>query len=210
MLKRRICSALLGLLLPLAMISCTGSPEAKKAKHLERGDNYFAEQKYKEAVIEYKNVIQLDGSNAHAFERTGLAYLALGEPANAFGFLLKARDLNPENLEVRLKLGNLYLLGRKPAESRQEANAMLERDPKHFEALVLLCEASTSPEEVEEALQRMKEVESDYRDQPRYHMALGALYFKKKDLMRAERASWMPFPARRTYRRHTWRWVIST
>lgn len=187
MFKRHSLLILFALLLPFA-VSCTGSPEAKKAKHLERGDSYFAEQKYKEAIIEYKNVIQLDGSNARAFERTGLAYLELGEPANAFAFLLKARDLNPENLEVRLKLGNLYLLGRKPAESRTEANAILERDPKNFEALVLLCEAAISAEELEEALQRMKEVESEYRDRPRYHMALGALYFKKKDLIKAENA----------------------
>jgi|GEM_PF-881875 len=187
MFQRRFWVILFAVLLPIA-VSCSGSPEAKKAKHLERGDSYFAEQKFKEAIIEYKNVIQLDGSNAHAFERAGLAYLELGEAANAFAFLSKARDLNPENLEVRLKLGNLYLLGRKPAESREEANAILERDPKHLEALVLLCEAAMSPEELDEALQRVKEVEADHRNQPRYHMALGTLYFKKKDLLKAESA----------------------
>ncbi len=187
MFQRRFWVILFAVLLPIA-ISCSGSPEVKKAKHLERSDSYFAEQRFKEAIIEYKNVIQLDGSNAYAFERAGLAYLELGEAANAFAFLSKARDLNPENLEVRLKLGKLYLLGRKPAESREEANAILERDPKHLEALVLLCEAAMSPEELDEALQRMKEVEADHRDQPRYHMALGTLYFKKKDLIKAESA----------------------
>jgi len=61
MFQRRFWVILFAVLLPIA-ISCSGSPEAKKAKHLERGDSYFAEQKFKEAIIEYKNVIQLDGS----------------------------------------------------------------------------------------------------------------------------------------------------
>ena len=38
--------------------SCDRSPEAKLAKHVKRGDEYVKEEKFKEAVIEYKNAVK--------------------------------------------------------------------------------------------------------------------------------------------------------
>ena len=40
------------------------SKEAKKAKHWNRAEKYFSENKFKEAIIEYKNVLQLDPKDA--------------------------------------------------------------------------------------------------------------------------------------------------
>ena len=34
-------------------VGCSRSPEAKKARHLERGDRFFSQQQYREAIIEY-------------------------------------------------------------------------------------------------------------------------------------------------------------
>ena len=35
----------------VAMAGCSRSPEAKKARHLERGDKYFSKAQYREALI---------------------------------------------------------------------------------------------------------------------------------------------------------------
>src|SRR5213593_4523196 len=88
---------------------CSRSPEAKKARHLERGDKYFAREQYREAVIEYANVLRIDGANPRAIRQLALAYYHLGEPAQAFPYLLKSREIEPDNLDVRLKLGTIYL-----------------------------------------------------------------------------------------------------
>src|SRR5262245_34194578 len=72
---------------------CSRSPEAKKARHLERGDKFFSQQLYREAILEYRNVLQFDGNNAHAFQQIGLSYYTLGELGQAFPFLLRAKDL---------------------------------------------------------------------------------------------------------------------
>lgn len=169
-------------------LACSESPEVKKAKHLEKGDQYFSEQKYKEAIIEYRNVIQLDGSNARAFERTGMAFLELHDPVKAFQFLSKARDLNPDNLELRLKVGTLYLLGQKRSEAREEVNYVLQKDPKNFGALTLLADLAQTPDEISEALDTLKEAEAEFKNEPRYHIAIGALYLKKRDISKAENA----------------------
>jgi len=42
---------------------CMRSPEAKKARHMERGDRYFAREQYREAILEYRNVLRYDERN---------------------------------------------------------------------------------------------------------------------------------------------------
>jgi Tfp pilus assembly protein PilF len=45
------------------------SQEAKKERHWKRGEKYFLENKFREAVIEYKNVLQIDPNNAGAHHK---------------------------------------------------------------------------------------------------------------------------------------------
>src|SRR3990170_8240758 len=102
----------------LLAAGCARSPEAKKARHLERGDRYFSRQQYREAVIEYRNVLQFEGTNTHAIRQLGLAHYQLGELGHAQRFLLKSQELEPDNATVRLKLGTMYLLARQPEKAR--------------------------------------------------------------------------------------------
>ena len=57
---------------------CARSPEAKKARHLERGEKYFARKDYKDAVIEYKNVLRLEPANEVAIRKLGLGRSSYG------------------------------------------------------------------------------------------------------------------------------------
>src|SRR5215468_9612228 len=111
----------------LIVAGCSRSPEAQKARYLERGDKYVAREQYREAILEYRNVIRLDPANARATKQLGLAHYQLGELGQAFRYLLKAQETSPEDSDVRLKLGGIYLLGGKVREAREEANAILTR-----------------------------------------------------------------------------------
>jgi len=46
-------SALVLILGLLIIVGCSRSPEAKTARHLERGDKFFGRQHYKDATIEH-------------------------------------------------------------------------------------------------------------------------------------------------------------
>src|SRR5882724_8764961 len=81
----------------------------KKARHLSRADKYYAAGQYAKAEIEYLNVIQADAANAHAFARLGSIYYDEGRSTRAFAFLKKASELNPNDMNVQLKLGTIYL-----------------------------------------------------------------------------------------------------
>src|SRR5438128_10828934 len=126
----------------VAVTGCSRSPEAKKARHLERGDKYFAKAQYREALIEYANVLQIDGTNTRAIRQLALSHYQLGELGQAYPYLLKSKELDRDNLDVRLKLGIIYLLGQRPERAWAEAICARARDPKHLQWLALLAEAA--------------------------------------------------------------------
>ena len=81
----------LRLLVLLALAAgCARSPEARKARHLERGDRYVKEKRYRNAIIEYRNVLRLEAANGEAILGLGLAHFARGEMGKAFRYLYRA------------------------------------------------------------------------------------------------------------------------
>ena len=54
----------------VAAAGCARSPEAQKARHLERGDKYFAREQYQEAIIEYRNVLRIEPADIFNPART--------------------------------------------------------------------------------------------------------------------------------------------
>ncbi len=88
-------------LLVVSMIlaaGCARSPEAQKARYLTLGDKYFEKGRYREAILEYRNAVRLEATNPHAIRHLGLSHFQLGELDPAFRFLLKAKELDPDNL----------------------------------------------------------------------------------------------------------------
>src|SRR6266481_9006629 len=81
----------------LVVAGCSRSPEARKARHLERGDKYAAQEQYQEAILEYRNVLRIDPANERAIRQLGLAHYQLGELGQAFRYLLKAEEQAPDN-----------------------------------------------------------------------------------------------------------------
>jgi len=170
----------------LAWVECACSQEARKARHLERADQYFEQKEYREAVIEYRNVLQIEEDNAHAIQQVGFALFELGQVGQAYHFLRRSKELSPENTDVRRRLATIYVLGRQPAEAREEANYILEIEPTNLDALVVLSEIAATPLEIDETIERLEEHRSALEDRANFHLALGSLYVKKGDIENAE------------------------
>jgi len=180
------------ILLPVTLIlalsaGCSRSPEAKKARYLERGDRYFQKQQFREAMIEYRNALRVDGNNAQAIRQLGLSHYHLGEVAQSFRFLLKAQELEPDNTEIPLKLATVYLLGGKPEDARREADRVLQKEPKNLAALILSVGAATTPVELDAAIARLEAVRAEFDKEVRFHLTLASLLGRKGDLVATER-----------------------
>src|SRR3989475_745323 len=131
--------------------ACAETPDAKRARHLSRGDEYFGQGRYKDALIEYQNVLRFNASDSRAIERMGFAYHNLGDFRRAYPFLLKARQANPDDVNVTMKLAAIYLLAGKLDEARELAGGILEKDPNHLEALQVMAVAARRQNEIAEA-----------------------------------------------------------
>jgi tetratricopeptide (TPR) repeat protein len=174
------------LVLPFLLVNlanCTQlSDEEKKARHQERGEAYFEEQKYQEALIELKNVVQLDPKDAKAYHQLALIHLKLGgmpDLQSAFGELTKAVELDPSIQDAQLKLGELYLLSQQPKEAKRHAEVVLvssPHDPKgHLlrgRSLIMEKNFEKGIEELKKSLELDPDNEQVYVDLARAYLIL--------------------------------------
>ncbi len=91
------------------LAACGASPETKKARHFENGDKFFEQKQYKEAATEYGNVLKIDPNNKNAYKKLASIYLSTGEPGKSLSFMLRAKGVDPEDIEVRLQIARLQL-----------------------------------------------------------------------------------------------------
>jgi tetratricopeptide (TPR) repeat protein len=118
-------------------ISCAKSVE----HYMATGDQFFKEQKYNEAAIEYRNATAKDPKNGTAHMRLAEAFLAAKNTRQAFPQFIAAADLLPNDMEAQLRAGHMLLKGGLFNEAKARARVVLQRDPANITALVLLGNA---------------------------------------------------------------------
>src|SRR5213593_4127599 len=166
--------------------ACAATPDAKRVRHLSRGDEYFGQGRYKDALIEYQNVLRFNASDARAIERMGFSYHNLGDFRRAYPFLLKARQANPDDVNVTMKLAAIYLLAGKLDEARELAGGILEKDPNHLEALQVMAVAARRQNEIADAAAGFEAARPALEARAGYHISLAELSLKTRDFTKAE------------------------
>src|SRR5262245_53167978 len=112
----------------MAMTACARDPQAAKEKYLASGDQYSASGKLAEAVIEYRNAVQQHPGAGDARARLADAYRKTGEAARALEEYVRAADLMPDDSDVHLKAGGLFLLAGRFDDARLWAEKVLAKD----------------------------------------------------------------------------------
>jgi Flp pilus assembly protein TadD len=170
------------MLVAIAGAGCT--TKLKASYHLRRANSYFDSGQYDQAVIEYKNVLRSNQQNALAWSRLGVIYFEQGRLGEAAQILVRAQQLATNNLEVRLKLGTIYLGAGKLKEARDEASFVLDKNSRDAQAPILLAEAAATNQVAETRL-RLQKMSQSGETAP-LEVALGALSFRQGDLKTAE------------------------
>lgn len=127
----------------LATLACS-NPEKAKAEHVKRGEAYLTEKKFQEASLEFRNAVQIDDRLAQAHWGLARAYEGMEQFTQAFQELQRTSELDPNNLDARVRLGNYYILAfqqTKDDKLRQEAERLakevLDKDPNYIEGHIL-------------------------------------------------------------------------
>src|SRR5262249_25406415 len=100
--------------------------------------------------------------------------------------LKKASELEPNDADVQLKLGEIYLSGRQYNQAQEAAQQVLQKQPGQEQALLLLADAAVTPEDIEETRKQIENLRGSDQDRAGCRLALGALALKQKDEARAE------------------------
>lgn len=139
MLTRTLSSSLLMFLLGLTVLSSSGcgGAQARKIKHLEKGQAFLATENFEKARVEFQNALQIAPKDAEARFEMGVVDEKLGNPREAAQFYQGTIDVSPEHLGARTNLARLFLFSGAPDRAIEFIRPALEKHPNDSELLAL-------------------------------------------------------------------------
>jgi tetratricopeptide (TPR) repeat protein len=140
--------------LAVAISGCSSG--AKKSYYLGRANHWFDTGQFAKAEIEYLNVLHVDPQNPIAIGRLGVIYFDEGRFQKAAPFLYKGSQLATNDLDLHLKLAQVYLLVGMQKEAHGEAEFVLDQNPQDTEAPVLFAQSAAKPADVAATRQKLQ------------------------------------------------------
>ena len=162
------------------------SDEEKVAGFMQSGEAYLETGSLDEAVIEFRNALQLDPNLAVAHYALANAYLELRRGNEAYWEFSETVRLDDGNVEAWLKLSGLSLVLENFEETVEQADQVIGLDPSKSSAYVLKARAL-------ERLDRSDEAEALYLkaietgpSEGSYQFAAAGYYVRQRERAKAE------------------------
>ena len=163
-----------------AIASACASPEQIKVRAFESGNRYFAEKKYAEAIVEYRNAIRADPRFGEARFKLAEAYVLTGDTVAAYSEQIRAADLLPDNMDAQMRAAVNLLAAGQFRDAKTRALRVLEREPRNVQALIILGNASAGMSdligaiaEIEQAIEIDPTASSSYTNLGSLRLAQG-------------------------------------
>ncbi len=176
------------LLVGLCWLAAGCGSAAKINRANKRGDAAMAAGRYDDAEIEYRSVLLLQPLEPHAISRLGLLFFDEGRFGQAYPFLLKGLDLQPQDIDLHLKMASMSFLINKPDEAREHATFVLDHRPADPDAPITLVNAAREPAELKAVRAKLQSLPPPANTGVPVMVALGALDFRDGKLAEAEAA----------------------
>jgi putative PEP-CTERM system TPR-repeat lipoprotein len=174
------------LTLTLVAVACS-DPAKKKQEHLEQGDKYVLEKKDAFAIVEYANAVKVDPKFGEARYKLAQVLERTNNPA-AYAEYIRAADASPDNREAQIRATQILLLGRQFEDAKSRASALLEKDPKDLEAMLLRANAMAGLKDPEGAIAEVEQAMKVAPGDSRALVSLGAIRQGSGDRAQAEAA----------------------
>ena len=173
---------LLVALFAATLAACSG-PSADD--HLARADEFREQSLLQEAIIEYRNAIQIDPQRGDIRLKLADAYVEARDGGGALREYVRAADLLPDSLDAQLKAGSLLLLAGAFEDARSRANNALSLDPTSVDALILLANTKAGLKDLDGALDEYQEA-ATLNPNERVYAGMGAVQLARGELTDAE------------------------
>jgi tetratricopeptide (TPR) repeat protein len=180
---------LIVLMLASILAASCNNPETQKLQHVKRGDEYVKEKRDEFAVVEYASAVKIDPKFGEARLKLAQTYERMQNIKAALPEFIRAADALPDNRDVQVKATALLLLSRQFDDAKARAEAMLVKNPKDVDALLLranamaaLRDSAGAVAEIEEAIKISPDTSS------RALVSLGTVQTQTGDKKEAEAA----------------------
>ena len=170
----RFCFAALGLASAL-LAGCSRNPAVARKEFFDRGNQYVAQKKYKEAIVEYRNAIQVDPKFGEAHYKLAETYVQVEDPQNAFREYVRAADLLPAHADAQLKASAVLLAAGRFDEVKIRTDALLKRDAKNVEAQILRANAMAGLKDINGAITQVEAAQQADPSNSRLYETLGIM-----------------------------------
>jgi tetratricopeptide (TPR) repeat protein len=139
MLPRSLSNALPAIIWGLVVLSASGcgGAEARKARHMEKGQTFLTAENFEKARVEFQNALQIAPKDAQARYEMGIVDEKLGNPREAAQFYQGALDVDPDHIGARTKLARLYLFAAGPNQALDLIKPAIEKHPDDAELLTV-------------------------------------------------------------------------
>lgn len=188
MTTRNCISCLLVAVMAFSAAGCKRNPEKAKLAYFESGNRYFEQKRFGEAVVEFRNAINLDPSYGEAYERLSEALIESSDVPGAARALLRAADLLPNRIDLQLKAGNLLLLAGRFDDARVRADKVILAEPRNIPAQILRANALAGLRDLERALVEIEQALALDPGRALTFTALGAVQSARGENSEAETA----------------------
>ena len=84
----------------VTLVACGADREIRKKEFVASGDRFAAEGKQREALIEYRNAVQIDPMFGEARVKLAETFEKTGDGPNALQEYIRAADLLPNDIEI--------------------------------------------------------------------------------------------------------------
>lgn len=163
------------------------SKEAKIRDNLVKGEKYYSEAKFTEAVLQYKKVLQLAPGHTMARYKLGMTYLKMNMVPDAYQEFSQVQKLAPQMVDARIQLGKIYLAAGKLNEVRDQADAVLALDKTNSSAHLLLSDLYCREMKMDLAIAEGEKATKG-KDKLESYLHLAKLYLANRDHEQAEDA----------------------
>jgi tetratricopeptide (TPR) repeat protein len=180
--------AALPIVLGLLATAACSSPEVQKRRYVERGNAYAAEKRDAFAVVEYANAVRLDPKFGEAHLKLAETYERMDNLRAAFPEFIRAADALPDDRDVQIKATQILLMGGRFEDAKARVTALLKKNPKDVDALILRANALAALKDPAAAIAEIEEALKVQPNESRSFVSLGAIRARSGELPEAEAA----------------------
>ncbi len=185
-MNRSFCLLLFISLCLASFVGCSRDPNVRKQRYFESGQRYFDKGKYREALIQFGNAVQVDGRFVEAHHQMARAYLRTQQWTPAYHELVRTIELQPENYDARLDLVNLLIAGRDLKQAQEQTDWLIEKQPGSAMAHATYADLLAAEDKTPAATQEIQKAISLDPSRWEWYLNLGSMQIKTNQAEAAE------------------------